>query len=190
MAHYAVRESPPLRGEIPIGTSKNAVLPIMCGALLTGDDVRIEKPPQLTDVTTLTSLLRACGCNTTQEKDALVLRADVLRNPQDDADVRRMRASVLVLGPLLARLGEAQLRRLLTLQGRDDLLSCLPALMAQHPPLTLGELQINGRDLTAAGLPAGAELGRTLNALHRRVLLGELPNERGALLAAATKMKT
>lgn len=90
----------------------------------------------------------------------------------------------------LARLGETQLRRLLTLQGRDDLLSCLPALLAQHPPLTLGELQINGRDLTAAGLPAGAELGRTLNALHRRVLLGELSNERGALLAAATKMKT
>ena len=109
MAHYAVRESPPLRGEIPIGTSKNAVLPIMCGALLTGDDVRIEKPPQLTDVTTLTSLLRACGCRATQEKDALVLRADALRNPQDDADVRRMRASVLVLGPLLARLGEARI---------------------------------------------------------------------------------
>ena len=41
MAHYAVRESPPLRGEIPISTSKNAVLPIMCGALLTGEDVRI-----------------------------------------------------------------------------------------------------------------------------------------------------
>lgn len=90
----------------------------------------------------------------------------------------------------LVRLGETQLRRLLTLQGREELLACLPALLAQHPPLTLGELQINGRDLTAAGLPAGAELGRTLNALHRRVLLGELPNERGALLAAATKMKT
>ena len=109
MAHYAVRESPPLRGEIPIGTSKNAVLPIMCGALLTGDDVRIEKPPQLTDVTTLTSLLRACGCRTHQEEDALVLRAQALCNPQDDADVRRMRASVLVLGPLLARLGEARI---------------------------------------------------------------------------------
>ena len=90
----------------------------------------------------------------------------------------------------LARLGETQLRRLLTLQGRDNLLSCLPALLAQRLPLTLGDLAINGRDLTAAGLPAGAELGRTLNALHRRVLLGELPNERGALLAAATKMKT
>ena len=90
----------------------------------------------------------------------------------------------------LARLGETQLRRLLTLQGRDDLLSCLPALLAQRLPLTLGDLAVNGRDLTAVGLPAGAELGRTLNALHRRVLLGELPNERGALLAAATKMKT
>lgn len=90
----------------------------------------------------------------------------------------------------LARLGETQLRRLLTLQGRDDLLSCLPALLAQRLPLTLGDLAINGRDLTAVGLPAGAELGRTLNALHRRVLLGELPNERSALLAAATKMKT
>ena len=89
----------------------------------------------------------------------------------------------------LARLGETQLRRLLTLQGRDDLLSCLPALLAQRLPLTLGDLAINGRDLTAAGLPAGAELGRTLNALHRRVLLGELPNERGALLAAAMTMK-
>ena len=89
----------------------------------------------------------------------------------------------------LARLGETQLRRLLTLQGRDDLLSCLPALLAQRLPLTLGDLAINGRDLTVAGLPAGAELGRTLNALHRRVLLGELPNERGALLAAAMTMK-
>lgn len=89
----------------------------------------------------------------------------------------------------LARLGETQLRRLLTLQGRDDLLSCLPALLAQRLPLMLGDLAVNGRDLTVAGLPAGAELGRTLNALHRRVLLGELPNERGALLAAAMTMK-
>ena len=109
MAHYAVRESPPLRGEIPISTSKNAVLPIMCGALLTGDDVRIEKPPQLTDVTTLTSLLRACGCRVIRERDALTITACALRSPQDEEDVRKMRASVLVLGPLLARLGEARI---------------------------------------------------------------------------------
>ena len=70
MAHYAVRESPPLRGEIPISTSKNAVLPIMCGALLTREDVRIENPPSLTDVTTLSSLLEACGCRVRRETGA------------------------------------------------------------------------------------------------------------------------
>ena len=109
MAHYAVRESPPLRGDIPISTSKNAVLPIMCGALLTSEDVRIEKAPELTDVATLCSLLEACGCAVRREGDALILRADAFRVPQDEEDVRKMRASVLVLGPLLARLGEARI---------------------------------------------------------------------------------
>ena len=109
MAHYAVRESPPLRGEIPISTSKNAVLPIMCGAMLTRDDVRIERPPQLTDVKTLCSLQSACGCTLHEEAGAITFRADALAAPQDEEDVRKMRASVLVLGPLLARLGEAHI---------------------------------------------------------------------------------
>ena len=109
MAHYAVRESPPLRGEIPLSTSKNAVLPIKCGALLTGEDVRIENPPDLTDVLTLSSLLAACGCRVKKESGAIVFTADALQNPQDEEDVRRMRASVLVLGPLLARLGQARI---------------------------------------------------------------------------------
>ena len=89
MAHYAVRESPPLRGEIPISTSKNAVLPIMCGALLTREDVRIEHPPDLTDVHTLRSLMEACGCHTHCEQDALILNASCLQNPQDEEDVRK-----------------------------------------------------------------------------------------------------
>ncbi|MBP3657124.1 MAG: UDP-N-acetylglucosamine 1-carboxyvinyltransferase [Clostridia bacterium] len=109
MAHYAVRESPPLRGEIPISTSKNAVLPIMCGALLTSEDVRIENPPELTDVATLCSLFEACGCALHRERDALTIRADAFHVPKDEEDVRKMRASVLVLGPLLARLGEAHI---------------------------------------------------------------------------------
>ncbi len=107
MAHYAVRESPPLRGEIPISTSKNAVLPIMCGALLTGEDVRIERVPELTDVKTLCALLASCGCSVKKEGDTLVLNAGALQNPQDEEDVRKMRASVLVLGPLLPAWGGA-----------------------------------------------------------------------------------
>ena len=109
MAHYAVRESPPLRGEIPISTSKNAVLPIMCGALLTGEDVRIERVPELTDVKTLCALLASCGCSVKKEGDALVLNAGALENPQDEEDVRKMRASYYVLGPLLARFRHAEL---------------------------------------------------------------------------------
>ena len=109
MAHYAVRESPPLRGEIPISTSKNAVLPIMCGALLTSEDVRIDHLPDLSDVHTLSALLEACGCHLKRENNALIITADALQNPQDEESVRRMRASVLVLGPLLARLGQARI---------------------------------------------------------------------------------
>ncbi len=109
MAQYAVRESPPLRGEIPISTSKNAVLPIMCGALLTGEDVRIERAPDLTDVRTLTSLLASCGCAVRREADALIFKADAVHSTKDDENVRRMRASSLILGPLLARLGEAHI---------------------------------------------------------------------------------
>lgn len=109
MAHYAVRESPPLRGEIPISTSKNAVLPIMCGALLTSGDVRIEKAPDLTDVRTLTALLESCGCGVKREQDALIFTADDVHSTNDDASARQMRASVLILGPLLARLGQARI---------------------------------------------------------------------------------
>lgn len=109
MAHYAVRESPPLRGEIPISTSKNAVLPIMCGALLTSEDVRIDHLPELSDVQTLSTLLAACGSRLKREHDALIITADAPKNPQDEDSVRRMRASVLVLGPLLARLGQARI---------------------------------------------------------------------------------
>lgn len=109
MAQYAVHESPPLRGDIPISTSKNAVLPIMCGALLTRDAVRVENPPELTDVAVLASLLAACGCRVERERGALTVTADAIRNPLDEEDARRMRASVLILGPLLSRMGEARI---------------------------------------------------------------------------------
>ena len=65
MPVYTIRHSPALHGEAQINTSKNAVLPIMCGALLTREDVRIEHPPDLTDVHTLCSLMEACGCQAT-----------------------------------------------------------------------------------------------------------------------------
>lgn len=146
--------------------------------------------PRRDTVLRLAALLSPCGAAGARVlaslKPSRALSAQVLAlTAAAGADIPRAELPLW-----LARLGETQLRRLLMLQGREELLACLPALLARRLPLTLGELQINGRDLTAVGLPAGAELGRTLNALHRRVLLGELPNERGALLAAAKKMNT
>ena len=74
MARFTVRESPPLRGEVRIGTSKNAVLPIMAASLLTKEEVRIKSPPRLSDVHTLLEVLRDCGCETeTQEGQLLLL---------------------------------------------------------------------------------------------------------------------
>ncbi len=81
----------------------------MCGALLTGGDVRIERAPDLTDVQTLTVLLKSCGCAVTRESDSLIFTADNIHSTNDDENARRMRASVLILGPLLSRLGQARI---------------------------------------------------------------------------------
>ncbi len=108
MARFTVRESPPLRGEVRIGTSKNAVLPIMAAALLTKEEVRIKSPPQLSDVHTLLEVLRDCGCETETQEGQLLLRAGTIGSPGGYECMRRMRASVLVMGPLLAREGQAQ----------------------------------------------------------------------------------
>lgn len=108
MACFTVRESPPLHGEVRIGTSKNAVLPIMAAALLTQGEVRIKSPPRLSDVETLLEVLRDCGCETQAYNDTLCLRAGEIHSPDVYECMRRMRASVLVMGPLLAREGYAR----------------------------------------------------------------------------------
>lgn len=89
----------------------------------------------------------------------------------------------------LSKLGQEQLRRLLIMQHREQLLSLLPALAAQPLPWELRQLAINGRDLQQAGLASGPQIGRMLAQLHRQALLGEIPNERAALMQAARQMK-
>ena len=61
MATYRIRPCARLSGEITVHSAKNAVLPLMCGALLTRETVTIEQIPALTDVKTLTDILRDCG---------------------------------------------------------------------------------------------------------------------------------
>lgn len=98
-----------LNGEIPIAGAKNAALPILCAGLLSADDLHLANVPQLQDVETMSILLRQIGLQIEQNDQQVVLngsRIDKLEAPYDL--VKTMRAAILVLGPLLARFGEAR----------------------------------------------------------------------------------
>lgn len=99
-----------LNGEVVISGAKNAALPELCAALLTPERVTLINLPQLHDVETMLKLLRVMGLTTTTDADgALTLRADDITTLEAPYDlVKTMRASILVLGPLLARFGEAR----------------------------------------------------------------------------------
>ncbi|MDA0830395.1 MAG: UDP-N-acetylglucosamine 1-carboxyvinyltransferase [Proteobacteria bacterium] len=99
-----------LFGEVQVSGAKNAALPILCASLLTAESVRIRNLPHLQDVTTMLTLLGHIGVDVElDEKMGVVLSArDVTRLQAPYELVRTMRASVLVLGPLVARFGKAQ----------------------------------------------------------------------------------
>ena len=98
-----------LEGEIRASGAKNATLPILCAALLTDEPLTVQNAPQLEDVATCNRLLRQMGCEVTiGEKDTLVVDAGKLHDFRAPYEmVKTMRASILVLGPLVARHGEA-----------------------------------------------------------------------------------
>jgi len=98
-----------LNGDIHISGAKNAALPILCAGLLTSDDLVLHNVPALQDVSTMLKLLRQMGLAANFEGEVLHLNGaaiDRLEAPYDL--VKTMRASILVLGPLLARFGEAK----------------------------------------------------------------------------------
>jgi UDP-N-acetylglucosamine 1-carboxyvinyltransferase len=110
MQKLLIRGGVPLEGEIAISGAKNAALPIMCAALLTPEPLRLANVPKLMDVHTMTSLLERMGVGVrAQGPGALELHALRIADASAPYElVRTMRASVLVLGPLLARCGAAR----------------------------------------------------------------------------------
>ena len=98
-----------LFGEIPISGAKNAALPILCAGLLTADTVELSNVPHLHDVSTMLRLLRQMGLNAEQDGELVTLNGSAVGNFDAPYDmVKTMRASILVLGPLVARFGEAR----------------------------------------------------------------------------------
>jgi UDP-N-acetylglucosamine 1-carboxyvinyltransferase len=99
-----------LRGEIPIAGAKNACLTLMPATLLSEDPITLTNAPRLSDIKTMGTLLESLGTEVTSMQDGKVLTMSShnLTNLTADYDiVRKMRASILVLGPMLARAGQA-----------------------------------------------------------------------------------
>ncbi len=98
-----------LSGEVSISGAKNAALPILAAGLLCGGKHRIANVPQLADVTTFGRILQNMGVAFERQGHELTIEATGLTNPDAPYElVRTMRASVLVLGPLVARMGRAR----------------------------------------------------------------------------------
>ena len=110
MDKLLIQGGTPLAGEVAISGAKNAALPILCASLLTADAMLFSNVPHLNDISTMLRLIGQMGVEVTLEgADGLTLNSGRLDNPVAPYDmVKTMRASILVLGPLLARFGEAK----------------------------------------------------------------------------------
>jgi len=111
MDSIVVTGNGPLKGEIPIAGAKNACLALMPATLLSDAPLTLTNAPRLSDITTMTALLASLGAETVslQDGQVLALSSHNLTSSRADYDiVRKMRASNLVLGPLLARFGHAE----------------------------------------------------------------------------------
>ena len=110
MQKLIIHGGTPISGEVQISGAKNAALPILCASLLTGETFRVTNVPSLNDTTTMLSLLEQMGVNVSIDKRSEIsLTAANLSNLIAPYEmVKTMRAAILVLGPMLARVGEAK----------------------------------------------------------------------------------
>ncbi|WP_293443636.1 UDP-N-acetylglucosamine 1-carboxyvinyltransferase [Planktotalea sp.] len=110
MDSILVKANGALNGQIPIAGAKNTVLKLMCAVLLTEEPLTLTNVPRLADIGTLSDVLESLGCEIAQLSNGrvLALNATELTSHKADYDlVRKLRASFNVLGPMLARAGEA-----------------------------------------------------------------------------------
>lgn len=110
MDSILVRGNGALSGAIPIAGAKNACLTLMPATLLSDEPLTLTNAPRLSDIATMTQLLQSLGAEVAglQEGQVLAMSSHTISNHTADYDiVRKMRASILVLGPMLARDGHA-----------------------------------------------------------------------------------
>ncbi|WP_026486367.1 UDP-N-acetylglucosamine 1-carboxyvinyltransferase [Caldanaerobius polysaccharolyticus] len=111
MARLLVEKSPPLKGRVKVSGAKNSVLPIMAASLMSEGTVTIKEIPELEDVVVMKDVLGAIGSKVQQEDKGVVeITTPAIWSCEAPNDlVKRMRASFLVMGPLLAKKGKARM---------------------------------------------------------------------------------
>ena len=108
-ARLLIEGGTPLRGEVRISAAKNAALPLLCATLLSEEAIVLDNVPHLADVVTIRALLERLGAQIADDGGSTAIRTRRLTSVEAPYDlVSTMRASVLVLGPLLARAGRAR----------------------------------------------------------------------------------
>ncbi|MGB4450864.1 MAG: UDP-N-acetylglucosamine 1-carboxyvinyltransferase [Tepidanaerobacteraceae bacterium] len=110
MSSIVIEGGRPLKGTVKISSAKNAVLPVIAASLLTESECIIEDAPELEDVKVMTEVLNSLGAKALREGDSIKISAGTIDSFEAPYDlVRKMRASFLVMGPLLARKGRARI---------------------------------------------------------------------------------
>jgi UDP-N-acetylglucosamine 1-carboxyvinyltransferase len=109
MDKFIIEGGHPLSGVIPVSGAKNAALPVLAATLLTRDGVSLERIPKVRDIRTMASLLENVGAEVVPNNGGYRIRVAEITSPEAPYElVKTMRASSLVLGPLVARCGEAR----------------------------------------------------------------------------------
>src|SRR5581483_1788352 len=109
MDKFVIEGGARLQGELTAAGAKNAALPILCACLLSDEDLTLSNVPVLHDITTTTKLLAQMGVEVKREEHVVHCNAKPIKTHVAPYElVKTMRASILVLGPLVARRGEAQ----------------------------------------------------------------------------------
>ncbi|HET9732417.1 MAG TPA: UDP-N-acetylglucosamine 1-carboxyvinyltransferase [Acidimicrobiales bacterium] len=178
MDRFVVQPGPPLSGRVRLGGAKNSVLKLMAACLLAEGVCELRNVPRITDVDTMSDVLTAMGATVARSGPGSVkvdVPADI--NPEAPYElVERMRASVVVLGPLLARCGEARV----SMPGGDDF---------GHRPI---DMHLSGLEAMGAQFETshGYIVGRAERLVGARIVL-EFPSHTATdnLVMAATRAK-
>lgn len=111
---FLIEGGHPLRGSIPVSTSKNSTLALMGASLLIPGSVRLKNVPDILDIHMMADVLQAVGATVLMENRDLLIQMNQKRRKPEDLNYRvsrRLRASILVLGPLIGRFGQAVVSR-------------------------------------------------------------------------------